>query len=82
MAGMTLDGLRGVMRECGVDERIDLAGDIIDEQLVDLGYDSLAVLQILTVVRRETGANLPDSMFADLKTPRDILEAVGESVSA
>ena len=82
MAELTLNGLRDVMRECGVDEQVDLAGDIIDEPLLDLGYDSLAVLQILTVVRRETGANLPDSMFADLRTPRDILTAVGESVAA
>lgn len=82
MAELTLDGLRDVMRGCGVDEQVDLAGDIIDEPLIDLGYDSLAVLQILSVVRRATGANLPDAMFADLKTPRDILAAVGGWVSA
>jgi minimal PKS acyl carrier protein len=83
MVALTLDMLRDAMRGCGVDETVDLDGDIRDTALTDLGYDSLAVLQIITVVARETGVRIDDSAVTGLRTPGAILDQVnGVAVSA
>jgi len=83
MPAFTLDRLREVMSGCGVEDGVDLYGDIEDASFPDLGYDSLAVLQILTVVSRETGVPIRDEAVLELTTPRQILDHVnGQTVSA
>ncbi|MFD5756102.1 acyl carrier protein, partial [Streptomyces sp. NPDC127044] len=42
----TLDDLRRILQEgAGVDEGVDLDGDILDEPFEVLGYESLALLE-------------------------------------
>ena len=40
MSAFPIDRLREVMRECGVDDAVDLDGDILDLEFAQLGYDS------------------------------------------
>jgi len=54
MTTITLDDLRRIMREsAGADESVDLDGDIAAVPFEDLGYDSLALLEMSAVVRQE-----------------------------
>jgi act minimal PKS acyl carrier protein len=76
MADLTLDRLRDIMRKFGEDETVDLTGDIMDRPLTALGYDSLALLQILAVVGQQTGVRLPEDILADLPTPRTLMALV------
>ena len=41
------DDLKGIMRKCaGMEDSIDLNGPVLDLSYTDMGYDSLAVLEI------------------------------------
>jgi act minimal PKS acyl carrier protein len=76
MSELTLDQLRTIMRELGVEDGVDLDGEILDASLLDLGYDSLAVLQMATVVGRQTGVTIEDSDVTLMRTPREVLDYV------
>ncbi|GGP66374.1 acyl carrier protein [Saccharothrix coeruleofusca] len=66
----TLDDLRRIMRvSVGVEEGVDLDGDIADVEFDDLGYDSLAVLELAGHVKREYGVPLPEEVVVELRTP-------------
>ncbi|MGW2425639.1 acyl carrier protein [Streptomyces sp. NPDC001709] len=73
---MLLDELKGIMRQSGVEDSVDLDGDILDRSWTELGYDSLAVLEITTEVQHRTGVDLPEEENSELTTPRLLLEHV------
>lgn len=73
----TLDDLREVMRACGgVEEGVDLDGDIADVSFEELGYDSLAVLEMAAKLQNHLGVVIPDEMAEELLTPRALTEFV------
>lgn len=74
---LTLDGLRHILREAGgVDEGVDLAGDILDVPFSELGYDSLALLETGVRIEREYGVRLDDPTFTGMETPRLLIAVV------
>ncbi|GHF28146.1 acyl carrier protein [Streptomyces morookaense] len=75
---MTLDELRTIMRQCGVEDGVDLDGDILDRTWAELGYDSLAVLEITTAVQHQAQNRIPEDELGDLHTPRLLLSRAGE----
>lgn len=79
MALITLDDLTRLLREsAGEEEGIDLDGDILDTEFLDLGYDSLALLQVTGRIQREYGIELPDDAVADAETPRALLDLINQ----
>jgi minimal PKS acyl carrier protein len=75
MAQMNLDDLRRLMNECaGVDESVDLSADIGDSPFEELGYDSLAVLEITARIEQEFGVRVPEE--ESLTTPAALIEYV------
>jgi len=77
MSEFVFDDLVRVMRVCaGETEGIDLDGDITDIPFDELGYDSLALLEVFNRIKHEYGAEIPEEMVADLKTPRMAVDAV------
>ena len=67
MTEFTLDTLRALMRSCvGVEEGVDLDGPIGDVPFDDLGYDSLALLELVSQIRRQYGVDVPDDALTDL----------------
>jgi len=79
----TLDQLRSIMRRCaGVDESVDLDGDVADATFAELGYDSLAVLEITAQIRQELGVAVPDGAIEELTTPRHIVTYVNDRPAA
>ncbi|WP_306212599.1 acyl carrier protein [Actinoplanes sp. RD1] len=66
----TLDDLRRIMRECaGEDEDTDLSGRIDEVPFPELGYDSLALLEIASRIQREYGIPMPDESIEAMSTP-------------
>jgi minimal PKS acyl carrier protein len=76
---MTLEDLRTIMRQCGVEEGIDLDSDLIlDMGLGELGYDSLAILEITTAAQHFSPRPIPEDEATGTTTPRQLLEFVNE----
>lgn len=77
MKDFDLDDLRELMRlSAGVDDEIDIQGDIVDTTFTNMNYDSLAVLELASRIERDWGVTVPDEVAADLKTPREVLDYV------
>lgn len=79
----TLDDLRRILREgAGADESVDLDSDILDTPFEDLGYDSLAMLETGLRVGREYCIELDDDVLLQSATPRTLIVAVQDQLSA
>jgi act minimal PKS acyl carrier protein len=77
MAELTMDTLKEIMLLCsGVDEAVSLDGDIEACQFRELGYDSLAVLEIASQVQRRYGLSIPDEAIEQMTTPGSVLSYV------
>ncbi|HEV2636020.1 MAG TPA: acyl carrier protein [Actinocrinis sp.] len=75
----TIDDLRRILREAaGVDEGVDLDGDILDLEFTSLGYDSVAVLESGSRIEREFGVSLDDDLLNESRTPRILIEVVND----
>jgi act minimal PKS acyl carrier protein len=81
MSQLTLNDLREIMRRCaGVDDEVDLDGAIEDTNFTDLGYDSLAVMEIHARIQQDYGVSIPEDLQADLATPAATVEFVNEQL--
>ncbi|MBQ0888938.1 acyl carrier protein [Streptomyces sp. NPDC048376] len=77
MGHLTLDQLLDILRDCaGEDESVDLTGDVLHTSFLDLGYDSLAMLQATGRIERDLGVALPDDVVAEAETPYQLLAVV------
>jgi len=79
MSQSTIDRevLTQLLREsAGVEEGVDLDGEILDTPFVEIGYDSLALLQVTGRIRREYGIDLPDDAVSDAETFRSLLDLI------
>jgi act minimal PKS acyl carrier protein len=82
MREFTLADLTRIMRaSVGVDDSVDLDGEILDTLFTDLGYDSLAKLEIASKVDLEVGTTTPDDAVTDLETPRQFVAYVNERLA-
>ncbi|MET8338179.1 acyl carrier protein [Streptosporangium canum] len=83
LGSFTLDDLKEVMRACaGVTESVDLDSDIADVTFEDLGYDSLAVLEMAAKLQNHLGVVIPDDVAEQLPTPRALAEYVNVRLAA
>ncbi|MCP2260056.1 act minimal PKS acyl carrier protein [Streptoalloteichus tenebrarius] len=79
----TLTDLVEIMRSCaGVDEGVDLDGDIGDTPFAELGYDSLAVLAFQARIQERTGVPMPDDTVAHMPTPNAAVDFVNQQIRA
>lgn len=70
MSEFTLSELKEIMRtSAGVAEGVDLDADIADVEFTELGYDSLAVLELASQVERRYGIPIPDEAVSEMPTP-------------
>ena len=74
MSGFTVNDLRRILRDCGQEDVPDLAGAAFDTPVAELGYDSLAMLEVASVVQREYGVPIPDEALGFMTTPRTTVE--------
>ncbi|MFJ9894819.1 acyl carrier protein [Streptomyces sp. NPDC091280] len=78
MDGFTLDDIKRILlASAGVDDHTDLDGpDFADTAFANLGYDSLALLELANRVEREYGVHIPDGDLEHTQTPREALAYV------
>ncbi|MEV7562757.1 acyl carrier protein [Streptomyces sp. NPDC048331] len=83
MRHLELTDLTRLLLECaGEDEGVDLNGDVLDTLFLDLGYDSLALLQTTGRIEREYEIRLDEEAIDGAETPRQYLELVNRVLSA
>jgi minimal PKS acyl carrier protein len=71
------DLLRILRDVAGADERASLDGrDVADVPVSDLGYDSLAILELAARTERAYGIQIPESDLENGMTPRQIVAYV------
>ncbi|MEV0660647.1 acyl carrier protein [Actinomadura luteofluorescens] len=74
---LDLNDLRRIIQEsAGVDQGVDLDDDISDIEFQELGYDSIAVMEVAARITRDYGVTIDDETLADATTPRLLLDAV------
>jgi act minimal PKS acyl carrier protein len=77
VAPLTIDSLKRILRDdVGVPEGADLDGEILDVSFANLGYDSLAMLQIILAIQQRYGVSLPDEAMGEMKTPQAAINYV------
>ena len=80
---LTIIDLTRILREAaGTADGIEGGDDILDRPFIDLGYDSLALLETAGRIERERGIQLDDSTVGGAETPRAFLDAVNEQLAA
>ena len=79
----TLDDMRQIMGGCaGVPESVDLTDDIGQVSFAELGYDSLAVLEMTARIQRQLGVRIPDDAVDEMKTPQAAVDYVNRRLTA
>ncbi|MFI9080849.1 acyl carrier protein [Streptomyces sioyaensis] len=80
---MELTELTNLLRtHAGVNEGVDLEGDVLDVPFDELGYDSLAILQVTGVIERDNQIQLSEDTVVEATTPRLLLEFINEQLGA
>ncbi|MFJ9646097.1 acyl carrier protein [Streptomyces sp. NPDC004244] len=83
MRHLELTDLTRLLRECaGEDEGVDMDGDVLDVLFLDLGYDSLALLQTTGRIERDFDITLDEEAVDEAETPRQYLALVNRVLSA
>jgi act minimal PKS acyl carrier protein len=81
-ASFTLNDLREVMRACaGVDESVDLGSDIGSRTFEDLGYDSLAMLEMIAKIQNMLSVVITDDAAKKLTTPQSLADYVAAQLT-
>jgi len=74
---LTLEDLKALLvKTAGPDDQGALQGDIATRDFADLGYDSLALLELAAEIQRSHGISLSDEQVTELRTPGSVLDAV------
>ena len=77
MNEFTLNDLRDILRSSvGVEEGVDLDGPIGTVDFIDLGYDSLALAEVVSQISRRYSVEISDDELIQLTTPDAIISSV------
>jgi acyl carrier protein len=77
VTNISLENVWHLLREsAGVDESVNLDGDIDHKEFSELGYDSLAVLEIVTRIERQYGIKISGDDMEGLTTPARLVDYV------
>ncbi|MFJ8863922.1 acyl carrier protein [Streptomyces sp. NPDC102451] len=78
-----MDLVRHIREAAGEDEGFDLDGEIGDITFTDMGYDSVAMVEVTLLVERELGISVPeDERAGKTATPKQFVELVNELLPA
>lgn len=80
---MTPEDLVEILRtSAGADDDLVLDASSLDESFLDLGFDSLALLESAAAIKRQFGVTIGDDEVGDLVTPRHLLDRVNRDLTA
>lgn len=83
MRHITLGELQEIMRECaGEDEYAQPLEQAADQSFDELGYDSLALLETQSRIKRDYGVELSEDEFAGIKTPQELVDYINTRLKA
>ncbi|MGC9535674.1 acyl carrier protein [Streptomyces sp. UG1] len=77
---MTFEDLKTIVSRC-VDE-LELTEADLGTAFTEIGYDSLAVLEIASQIQREYGLQIPDEAIETMDTPKAVIDYVNTSLAA
>ena len=78
----TINDLRRMLHEAaGEGDGAEVDAGTMDTDFVELGYDSLALLETGSRIERELGIKLDDSTLFDSVTPRALIDAVNAQLT-
>jgi act minimal PKS acyl carrier protein len=79
---MSIDDLRSILVSCaGGDEDDALHGDISGVSFEELGYDSLALIEMAATLQREHGVVISDEQITDARSPGELLTLINGGVA-
>lgn len=82
MATFTLtDLVEYVRRGAGEDDPLVLDGRTAETTFAELGYDSIAIMEVMLLVERDLGIKLPDEKADKNATPEQFVDLVNELLS-
>jgi act minimal PKS acyl carrier protein len=80
---LTPEDLKKILRECaGEDDSVSLEGEFLDTPFLDLGYDSLALLEAAALIKRQFGVTVSDDDLHGVETPGQLLDKVNSTAAA
>jgi minimal PKS acyl carrier protein len=83
MDAFTVDDVGRILRECaGEPDSVGLDDDITAVTFEEMGYDSLALLEMAARIQQEFQVDIPDDLVGDLPTPGDVVGYVGSRLAA
>ncbi|MCO5971413.1 acyl carrier protein [Actinoallomurus soli] len=78
----TVQDLKRILHEAaGESDGADVDVGTMDTEFIELGYESLALLETGSRIEREFGITLDDSTLFDSPTPRALIEAVNAQLT-
>ncbi len=79
----TLDDLIPIMRSCaGDDEDVTLDDRILEVPFTELGYDSLALLELQSQIQLRYEVDLADDAVKHMTTPRRAIDYVNRQLAS
>jgi act minimal PKS acyl carrier protein len=83
MSRFTVDDVRRILRDCaGEPDSISLDDDISGVSFEEMGYDSLAVLELAARIQQEFLVAIPDETMTELPTPDAVIDYVNPRIAA
>lgn len=81
-AELTTPVLADILRtSAGEDDGFQLDDNNLDSSFDDLGYDSLALLQVTGVLQQQYGLSVSDEQFQEADTPRKLLTLANQHIT-
>lgn len=83
MTVFTLDDLVRIMRQsAGEYLETGPAGEVAENSFDELGYDSLALLELAARIQQEFPVTMPDESIEHMKSPAQTVEYVNQRIAA
>lgn len=83
MSELTIEGLKEILNEAaGEDDSFQSGQNVLDTPFIELGFDSLALLETVALIKRKYGVGVADDELADIETPRALLAKVNGVLAA
>lgn len=82
MSEMTIKDLRDILvTVAGTGEEGEVSAATATIAFEDLGYDSLALMELAARIEQDYGVRLGDDVLADLPTPAAVLDRVNRELA-
>jgi act minimal PKS acyl carrier protein len=83
MTAFTTEDLARILRGSAGADDVELAGEgYLDASYTELGYDSLALLEIQSQIENAFDLTLPDDALSLMRTPRDTVTVVNTCIGS